>query len=240
MAAVLRCGPQAFLSHESAGALWEIGTERLGRIEVSVPARVARRIPGIVLYRRSGLDPGDVSSRHAIPVTTPVATLIDIAARHGREQLEAAINEADRLDRVDPEALRSALEAVVPRPGVAALRETLDRRTFTRTDSWPERRFLPIARRAGLPPPLTQQWVNGFRVDFYWPDLGLVVETDGLRTHRTPVEQARDRHRDQVHTAAGLTPLRFTHAQIEFEPQHVEATLTAVARQLRAGRSSVR
>lgn len=25
------------------------------------------------------------------------------------------------------------------------------------------------------------------------PDLGLVVETDGLRYHRTPAEQARDR-----------------------------------------------
>jgi very-short-patch-repair endonuclease len=34
---------------------------------------------------------------------------------------------------------------------------------------------------AGLPLPLTKQMVNGFEVDFYWPDLGLVVETDGKR-----------------------------------------------------------
>ena len=57
---------------------------------------------------------------------------------------------------------------------------------------------------------MTRQRVNGFEVDFFWPTLGLVVETDGLRYHRTPAQQARDRVRDQAHTAAGLTPLRFT------------------------------
>jgi hypothetical protein len=34
---------------------------------------------------------------------------------------------------------------------------------------------------------------------------------------------------DQAHAAAGLTPLRFTHEQIVFDPARVEATLTAVA-----------
>jgi hypothetical protein len=55
------------------------------------------------------------------------------------------------------------------------------------------------------------------------------VETDGLRYHRTPARQARDRLRDQAHVAAGLTQLRFTHAQIAFDRGHVKATLAAVA-----------
>jgi len=62
-----------------------------------------------------------------------------------------------------------------------------------------ERRFLPLARAAGLPPPRTGQHVNGFKVDSHWPDLGLVVETDGLRYHRTPAQQVRDHQRDQAH-----------------------------------------
>jgi very-short-patch-repair endonuclease len=115
------------------------------------------------------------------------------------------------------------------------MRELLDRRTFRLTDSELERRLLPIVRRVGLPPPETGAEVNGFRVDFYWPDLGLVVETDGLRYHRTPAQQARDRLRDQMHLAAGTTPLRFTHAQVRFEPEHAEGTLTSVAHRLRAG-----
>jgi very-short-patch-repair endonuclease len=66
-------------------------------------------------------------------------------------------------------------------------------------------------------------------VDFYWPELGLVVETDGLRYHRTPAQQANDRRRDQAHAAAGLTPLRFTHEQVAHEADQVRETLVAVA-----------
>jgi very-short-patch-repair endonuclease len=77
--------------------------------------------------------------------------------------------------------------------------------------------------------------VNGFKVDFYWPDIGLVVETDGLRYHRTPAQQARDHTRDQAHIAAGLISIRFTHAQVRFEPGHVVSTLTAVATSRRSG-----
>jgi very-short-patch-repair endonuclease len=232
MGAVLACGPRAALSHGSAAAQLGIGSER-GVVEVSVPANGSARVRGVRVHRRASLGPGDIVVRDGIPVTSPVFTLVDLATYLGRDRLEEAINEADKLDRVDPEALRVALEAMAPRPGVAPLRKVLDRRTFTLTDSELERRLLPIARRAGLPRPVAGQRVNGFKVDFYWPDLGLVVETDGLRYHRTPAEQARDRVRDQVHTAAGLTPLRFTRAQVRFEPRYVEATLAATAARLR-------
>ena len=67
-------------------------------------------------------------------------------------------------------------------------------------------------------------------MDFFWPDLGLIVETDGLRYHRTPAQQARDRRRDQAHAASGLRPIRFTHARVRYEPAHVLNTLAAVAR----------
>jgi uncharacterized protein DUF559 len=119
-------------------------------------------------------------------------------------------------------------------PGVRPLREVLDRPTFMLTDSELERRFLLLVRDAGLAPPEAGPHVNGFKVDFYWPDLGLVIETDGLRYHRTPAQQAGDRVRDQVHAAAGLTSLRFTRAQVRFEPSHVQATLAAVASRLGA------
>jgi very-short-patch-repair endonuclease len=147
--------------------------------------------------------------------------------------LEAAVNEADRLGLIDPETLRSAVDDHLGVDGVPALRKVLDRRTFTLTDSDLERRFMRLVERGDLPPPLTQQEVNGFRVDFFWPELGLVVETDGLRYHRTATQQSRDRIRDQAHVAAGLAALRFTHAQIRFEPGEVIATLRQVAERCR-------
>ncbi len=191
------------------------------------------RRPGITAHRRC-LTAQETTVRHGIPVTTPATTIVDLAPGLTRHELETAINEADKLDLIDPEALRAAAGEMGRRRGASTVRRVLDHRTFTLTDSETERRFLPIARKAGLPLPLTQQYVNDFKVDFYWPDLGLIVETDGLRYHRTPAEQARDRLRDQTHTAAGLTCLRFTRAQVRFEPAHVGAVLSSVAARRRA------
>jgi very-short-patch-repair endonuclease len=151
----------------------------------------------------------------------------------GRSSLERAVNEADRLDLIDPEALRERLDNYRGQRGVVRLRRLLDKRTFRLTDSELERRFLRIVANAGLPMPETGRHLNGFKVDFFWPQLGLVVETDGLRYHRTPAQQARDRLRDQAHLAAGMSPLRFTHAQVRFEAGYVRFTLVAVANRLR-------
>jgi very-short-patch-repair endonuclease len=229
MAGVLACGEAAVLSHLHAAALWEIRTYAAGPIHVSVPLPRQVNRPGIVIHRRKALTDDDLTTHHNIPVTTPIATLVDIAPTLTRDEREAAINEADKRKLVNPPTLRAALDEAVPRPGTAILRNTLDHRTFTLTDTKLERLFLPLARRAGLPKPRTQEWIHGFKVDFHWPDLNLVVETDGLTYHRTPAEQATDRVRDQTHLAAGLTPLRFTRAQVKFEPAYVQATLTAVA-----------
>jgi very-short-patch-repair endonuclease len=68
--------------------------------------------------------------------------------------------------------------------------------------------------------------------------LGLVVETDGFRYHRTPAQQARDRRRDQVLTAAGLTILRFTHHQVRFEPAEMRETVELVAGRLAERRAA--
>ncbi|MBK5220914.1 MAG: DUF559 domain-containing protein [Thermoleophilia bacterium] len=139
---------------------------------------------------------------------------------------QAAVNEADKHGVIDPESLRRALDERARVPGVRPLRALLDRATFVLSDDELELLFRPIALSAGLPLPMTKQMVNGFEVDLYWPELGLVVETDGWRYHRTPSAQSRDALRDQVHTASGLTPLRFSHRQVKYDPAHVRRVLT--------------
>jgi len=232
MAAVLACGPQAALSHGSAASLWGFRPLRRGLIDVSVPIHLRRCRRGIAVHRRATLNAGQVIRVHNIPVTTPICTLIDIANALEQSQLEAAVNEANKLELTDPEQLRDALDMLAPRPGTRALKETLDRRTFTLTESELERRVLKLAYEIGLSKPETGVWVNGFKVDLYWRELGLIIETDGLRYHRTPSQQARDRVRDQVHTAAGLTPLRFTGAQVQYDLNRVRAVISAVAARL--------
>jgi very-short-patch-repair endonuclease len=233
MAAVLGCGPGAALSYGSAAALWGIDRERRDAVEISVPAASARRQRGVLVYRRPNLRRIEVLVKNGIPVTSVVRTFIDIAARLDSADVERAVNAADKLGLIDPDALLDALELHPGKRGVRSLRAILGGRTFRLTDSELERQFLRLVGDIGLPLPLTGRVLNGFKVDFYWPELGLVVETDGLRYHRTPAQQARDRLRDQAHLAAGLTPLRFTHQQVRFEAGYVRFTLIAVVNHLR-------
>jgi very-short-patch-repair endonuclease len=64
------------------------------------------------------------------------------------------------------------------------------------------------------------------------PELRFVIETDGLRYHRTPAAQARDAERDQAHTAAGFARLRFSHHQVKYRPDYVKEILRATAAHL--------
>lgn len=238
MAAVLACGPGALLSHQSAAELLRLRAWQGAPIEVSVPAKQRRRPRGLRVHRRNRLTSLDRGVCLGIPVTSPARTLVDLGGRLEPAQLEVAINEADRLDLIDPERLRGTLCKMSGQAGVSVLVRILERRVFRLTDSELERRFLRLVRQARLPTPQTRAHVNGFRVDFFWPQLDLVVETDGLRYHRTPGQQARDRRRDQVHTAAGLTTLRFTHAQVVFESAEVRDVLLRVTARLSERRSA--
>ncbi len=230
MAAVLSCGDGAALSHRSAAQLWGVGYEEGRRIDVTIRRRSRLERPGIRVHARASLPERSVVRRFGIPVTSVVQTLIDLATELKIMRLERAVNEADKLDLIDPEALRTALDGYVGMPGVRTLRTMLDRHTFRLSDSDLEILFRPLALAAGFPLPLTKQWVLGYETDFWFPDHALVVETDGLRYHRTPSQQARAAKRDQQHTASGLRVLRFTHWQIAHAPNEVSAVL----RRLRA------
>jgi len=233
MAAVLACGDGAMLSHRSAAALWEIGTEVRGHVDVSVARHCELKRPGLRIRGRPTLRAADIAHRDRIPVTSPTQTRVDLATELGPRAVERTVNEADKRDLIDPETLRLALDSYAGRPGAPLLRRLLDKRTFRLSDSNLEILFRPVAAAAGLPPPLSKQRINGFEVDFFWPDLGLVVETDGLRYHRTPSTQTRDAKRDRAHVLAGMTPLRFTHYEIKYERIRVRTELANVATMLR-------
>ena len=240
MAAVLACGAHAALSHRSAAALWGFSKEHPDYIDVSVRRSSKPRIEGIRAHRRLSLPVRDITTRMSIPLTQPVRTFLDLTTVAGPKTVERAINEADKLDVIDADSLRRALDDHPGEPGVRPLRRILDKHTFRLSDDELERLFRPIAAAAGLPVPLTKHMVNKFEVDFFWPSLGLVVETDGWRYHRTPSAQTRDALRFQAHTAAGLTPLRFSHYQVKYEPRHVLSILTKTAANSRGHRDQNR
>ena len=213
MAAVLACGDEAMLSHRSAAALWGIARERAGRVDVSVRRRCELKRPGLKVRSRPTLRQEDVVTRNHIPVTAVARTLVDLAAELDEIAVERAVNEADKHGLTDPEALRAALDRYEGEPGAPRLRKLLDKRTFRLSDSDLEILFRPIAVEAGLPFPLSKQIVNGWGVDFFWPDLG-ACRRDGwasLSPHRLYSDQgceARPRPYDRRDDAASLHPLR--------------------------------
>jgi very-short-patch-repair endonuclease len=222
MAAVLACGEGAVLSHQSAGELWKIRRSRgPGPVEVTIPrARGARPRPGLIVHRIPTLLSSETTIQAGIPVTTPGRTLLDLAARLPRRQLERAIDEAERLGLCTEDDLDDVAEAHSGRAGAGALRTLLEEHragsTATRNDF--EERFLALSRRYRLPQPEVNVPLLDYVVDFLWPEARLVVEVDGRATHGTRRAFQEDRERDGRLTVVGYRVVRFTWWDITRRP----------------------
>ena len=59
------------------------------------------------------------------------------------------------------------------------------------------------------------------RGDFVWRQQRLVVETDGVKYHRTRAAFESDRRKDQRLTLAGWRVLRITWRQLKAEPERI-------------------
>jgi very-short-patch-repair endonuclease len=213
LAAVRACGEGAALSHPSAAALWDMRAIPSGPIHISVPTTAGRRgREGIAIHRSSTLSrPNQVTVRNQIPVTTAARTLSDLRRILPRGQYMAALGRAAR------QGLDTGPHRYPDDPESSEL----------------ERRMLALCRRHSLPLPLTQQIIGPYTVDFLWPPVNLIVETDGWEAHRTRTAFESDRSRDAWLTAQGYRVLRFTWYQLTEEGPKVART---VRRILDAGR----
>lgn len=238
MTAVLCAGRDGLTSHSSASELWGYDDQVTTSPEVSTPYARCPARPEYVLHRRGDFLFAEARMRKLIPVTSPALTIIDNARRWGPETLDVMISRADARGHVNPSEVHACAKRNRHVPGAAMVRKLLDRRTLVLTTTELEHWFARILRKTALSAPLTQKRVNGHRVDFYWPDLGLVVETDGGRYHRTPGQQTTDRRREHAHMRAGMTVLRFTHEQVRYAPEEVLSVLVPVAERLAASRAA--
>jgi predicted transcriptional regulator of viral defense system len=79
LAAVLSCGREAVLSHDSAAALWGFREEEGPGVHVIGPNRRGRSPDGIVAHRNGWLPSLDRTIYQGIPCTTVARTLLDLA-----------------------------------------------------------------------------------------------------------------------------------------------------------------
>jgi very-short-patch-repair endonuclease len=237
-AALLACGPRAVLSHSSAAALWGLSPRRQGPVEIAVVgAETGRRRPRIKLHRTAHLLARDVRIHQGLPVTSPARTLLDYAAQATPRDAERAVDEAlVVLEIVRIKELQDVLERAANHRGAPALKELLDRRgPALITHSEAERRFLQLVREAGLPLPETQVPIAGYKVDFFWRDLGVAFEIDGYRFHTSRAAFDRDRHKDAALKGAAVDPNRVSRDQVIYQSLSVVANVTAALTRARAG-----
>jgi hypothetical protein len=214
LAAVLASGPGAVLSHRSAAALWGMRPSAAARIDVTVARTSGFRSTSAIAVHRPRL-PAAVVVRDAIPVTTPGRTLTDLATALPRRQLEKAAEMA--------EVLRLHVEIDPNHPGAKRLAQVLDGHDLeTMTRSGLEDAFLALCDRYEIPRPLVNHRVEGFEVDFCWPEQRLIVETDG-RHHTTRAAFESDRAQDALLTSIGWRVMRFTAKQVRRASAEVAA-----------------
>lgn len=230
-AAVLVLGAHAVLSHRSAAALHGLADPDPLAVDVTVAGRGPRSRSGIHLHRTGQLDSRDITTHSNIAVTAVARTLIDFASEAGSSEIARAFSEARAKRAVTDSQLAQALHrAPSTHRGASIVRAMLrDGSSYDRSVA--ERVMRERLGQADLPPAIANVIVNGYLVDFLWPDAKVILEVDGYATHGSRDAFERDRKRDQVHAAAGYIVIRITWHQLINEPLAVIARIAqALAR----------
>jgi very-short-patch-repair endonuclease len=216
MAAVLACcghggleARDAFLSHRSAAALWQLLAPTAGPVDVAIVGEAGRaRRAGLRIHRPRTLEVEMTTRRQGIPVTGPQRTIADLKrarpSRGGATETElrramrqAAILKLPLGPGAKPERTRSDLEVL----------------------------FGKICRRHALPAPEVNVMVGTLEVDFLWREQGVIVETDGYRYHRGRIAFEDDRRRDLELRAFGFEVIRLSDTQLDEEPDRIAGIL---------------
>ena len=238
-AATIACGPLAFLSHGPSAELQKLLRQRGRLVEVTVPSQNGRSRRGIRVHRVATLRRDETGSVDGIPCTSPARTIVDLAASGSRRELEWAIKEGEGK-LFSPAEVDRILARHGRCPGAPLLIELLSLRDpvagMTRSEL--EVLFFDLCRRYGMPLPDVNITIvancRKYEVDFTWPSLHLVVETDGRRWHSGRFATDLDERRDRDLTIAGWRIQRLTWRQIVLDPEGAGAIVFALIDQQRA------
>lgn len=234
-AAVLRVGPDAVLSYQTAAELDRLAPRPSTLIHVTVPReRHVRVIPGLVIHRCNRIQ----LARH--PSLTPPRTRIEETA------LDLAQSAADLDDAYAWLARACAGRLTTPARLWAAM--AARRRMRWRGElaaalgdvsagahSTLERRYIRDVERAHRLPSARRQvrTARGTRTEYkdaLYEEFGVGVELDGDLAH-PPEAHWRDRHRDNAAAVDGIITLRYSWPDVIRRPCHVAAQVAAVLRQ---------
>jgi very-short-patch-repair endonuclease len=229
MAAVPAFGPEAVLSHRSAGQLWGLVPRTSIWPEVTRRRR-ARGRPRLTIHRGSFMA-DEVGRRWGIPVTSVARTMLDLAATRPEREVERAWNEMEVREYRLRVSVPDLLERYPGKKGTPLLTRLATGETapvgITRSEL--EEAFVVLIDRFALPRPRMNAHLSirdrFYEIDALWEDRKVAIELDGGGAHGTRRAFEKDRERDRILTAEGYTTARLTWHQITETPAEVAADL---------------
>lgn len=234
-AVVLRAGPGAILSHQTAAALFGLTTDVGEPVHVILPHhRHPRRIPGVIVHRpdRAGV------VRHPVlcpPRTRVEDTVLDLATI-ARTPYDAFgwVFRATGQQLTTAERLRATL---IVRPKVrwrVQLSQCLNDMADGVSSNLEQRYVRAVERPHGLPAALRQVRIvrdgRARYLDNLYRAQLVCVELDGRAAH-PPGERWRDYRRDNAGATDGIITLRYGWSDVTGQPCQVAAQVAAVLTQ---------
>ena len=214
-AALLRAGPDAVLSHQTAAERHGLIDEQSSLITITVPASrhpAQVKIPGIIVHRSDAI----LRTRH--PAMLPPCTrvedtvldLIQVAATF--DEAYTWICRAIGRRRTTADRIRIAMDtrkkmrwrreiAIALGDAEGGALSVLEYRYIYRVE---RPHGLPAARRQAM----IRQGSGSRYLDNLYEEYGVCVELDGTAAHPAD-EQWRDKRRDNANTVSGIVTLRF-------------------------------
>ncbi len=238
-AGLLCLGERSWISYEAAAALHGLDRSRSTAVEFTVERPRRPRVVPFVVHSTSRLAPIDHVVVDGFRVMSATRTIFDLAlARAHPRRIEAAIDSAVHLQLSSPEVLARRLGELrgSGRWGCRLVEEMI---TDSGGHTMLERRFLELAREAGMPRPRTQVVFGSderfiARVDFLFEEVGVVVEVSGQKGHASPSERARDAQRRNELQDLGLRVFEYTWDDVTKRPAWVRQTLRTRLRSMPA------
>jgi hypothetical protein len=224
-AAMTELAAGAVVSHASAALLHGLPTWRmpLSRVQVTRARRSGGRRDPRLHLRTAPLRRADITTADGLPITSVARTVVDLARSAPFESGVVTADAALALGLLTSEDLEEALARCKGWPGCPRARRVV---AFAdgRSESVGESRSRLAIANAGLPEPMLQWDVRAAggrlvgRVDFGWPDDGVVGEFDGRLKYGRTIIGDRDpgevvfaeKLREDDLRAQGLTVIRWT------------------------------
>lgn len=224
-AALLRGGPDAALGGAAAAHVLGFVQESPSTITVWSPRRRSPLAHGKLraVYRRG--------ERHAwgqLRRTSAEATLLDLAGEADEFTLVEGVTRACARGATTPSLLRKALEARERQVRRALIEQLCDAAEdgVESVLEWLFHERVLLAHGFDLPSRQVRS-AQGYRVDVWFEDVGVLAELDGSKFHDGDADAVRDnRHAIEL----GVVTLRFTWRQVLREPCAVARVLMQALR----------